>query len=185
MKEVGEVSVPKGRELDKNNWEIERFEGKKSDTASGFYKAELRETPFSDSSDPFKDVFGGTENDSESDLHIKTKDSNIEEMDNGKVYDRESGKIYESVTDWEKVQETLAQRYDSVAKYWERKSEEERKLFQKADEREVLSNDDLDHYRNFQEYALKAKENWEKANDVRKKNGYHQRKRQRKTGYRS
>lgn len=163
MNGFGEVSTPKESEASdsEKNQEIRTNGTERLDEGSGFSKRELRDTPFSDSSDPFKEYFPDrvdTKQPSASD--ILTRDTN------GKIRDDESGKCYESIADWKQEQETLAERYESVAGYWEKKAEEEKEAFQKINDEGEITVGDLKHYSHFQEYSLKAKENKEKAEAI-------------------
>ena len=164
MNGFGEVSSPKERDAydSEKNQEI-RTKGteERLDDGSGFSKKELRDTPFSDSSDPFKEYFPDrvdTKQPSASD--ILTRDTD------GKIRDGESGKCYESIADWKQKQETLGKRYEGIAEYWEKKAEEEKEAFQKINDEGEITVSDLKHYSHFQEYSLKAKENKEKAEAI-------------------
>lgn len=163
MNGFGEVSSPKERDAydSEKNQEIRIKGTEQLDDSSGFSKKELRDTPFSDSSDPFKEYFPdrvSIKQPSASDVVARDAD--------GKIRDSESGKCYESIADWKQEQETLAERYESVAEYWKKKAEEENAALQKINDEGEITVSDLKHYSHFQEYSLKAKENKEKAEAI-------------------
>lgn len=96
---------------------------------------DLRGNPFSDSSDIFDAAFknfGLTADTSEkkaSDTNDSSEDKDsfdyLGKGDEGKYYDRETGKAYDSIETWEKAQEILAKRYEGTAKYYEEKAKKE------------------------------------------------------------
>ena len=49
----------------------------------------------------------------------------LEKGEDGKYYDKETGKAYDSIEAWEKAQETLAKRYEGTAQYYEDKAKKE------------------------------------------------------------
>lgn len=95
----------------------------------------------------------------------------LEKGDDGKYYDKETGKSYESVEQWEKAQETLLKRYESIAKYFEDKAKKEWARFKNSEANGETPAEKWEHYRKSQEYYAKAKENKEKAQKVREKLG--------------
>lgn len=87
----------------------------------------------------------------------------LEKGDDGKYYDKETGKAYDSIEAWEKAQETLAKRYEGTAKYYEEKAKKEWARFKNAEKNGESDAEKWEHYRRSQEYYAKAKECKEKA----------------------
>lgn len=95
----------------------------------------------------------------------------LEKGDDGKYYDRETGKAYDSIAAWEKAQETLAKRYEGTSEYYEKKAKKEYAQFKNAEQNGESDAEKWEHYRRSQEYYAKAKECKEKAAHVREKLG--------------
>lgn len=95
----------------------------------------------------------------------------LEKGDDGKYYDKETGKSYDSVEDWVKAQETLAKRYEGTANYYEEKAKREWARFKNAEANGESETEKWEHYRKSQEYYAKAKECREKAKAIREKLG--------------
>lgn len=93
----------------------------------------------------------------------------LEKGDDGKYYDKETGKAYDSVDDWVKAQETLAKRYEGTAQYFEEKAKREWARFKNAEENGESDAEKWEHYRESQKYYAKAKECREKAALIREK----------------
>lgn len=155
--------------LEKNR-EIDRPVMRESDAPRLSPNTELRENPFSDSSDIFDAAFkkfGLTADISEnkaSDAKDSSEDKDyLEKGDDGKYYDKETGKAYDSIEAWEKAQETLAKRYEGTAKYYEEKAKKEWARFKNAEKNGESDVGKWEHYRRSQEYYAKAKECKEKA----------------------
>lgn len=93
----------------------------------------------------------------------------LEKGDDGKYYDKETGKTYDSAEDWVKTQETLAKRYESTAQYFEDKAKKEWARFKNAEQNGETNGEKWDHYRHSQQYYTKAKECREVATHIREK----------------
>lgn len=97
----------------------------------------------------------------------------LEKGEDGKYYDKETGKAYDSIEDWEKAQETLAKRYEGTAQYYEDKAKKEWARYANAEENGESEAEKWEHYRKSQEYYAKAKECKEKAAKVRERLSHH------------
>lgn len=95
----------------------------------------------------------------------------LEKGDDGKYYDKETGKAYDSIEAWEKAQETLAKRYEGTSEYFNEKAKKEYARFKNAEQNGESDTEKWEHYRHSQEYYAKAKECKEKAAHVREKIG--------------
>ena len=93
----------------------------------------------------------------------------LEKGEDGKYYDKETGKAYDSIEDWEKAQKTLAKRYEGTAQYYEEKAKKEWARYANAEENGESDAEKWEHHRKSQEYYAKAKECKEKAAKVREK----------------
>lgn len=93
----------------------------------------------------------------------------LEKGDNGKYYDKETGKAYDSVEAWVRAQETLAKRYESTAQYFEDKAKKGWARFKNAEQNGESEAEKWEHYRRSQEYYAKAKDCREKAVHIREK----------------
>lgn len=158
--------------LEKNR-EIDLHVIRETDAPRLSPNTDLRDNPFSDSSDIFDAAFKnfGLTADTSEDKTSDTKDSSedkdysdyLEKGDDGKYYDKETGKAYDSIKAWEKAQETLSKRYEGTAKYYEEKAKKEWARFKNAEKNGESDAEKWDHYRRSQEYYAKAKECKEKA----------------------
>lgn len=155
------------------NREIDRPVMRETDAPRLSPNTDLRDNPFSDSSDVFDAAFKnfGLTADTSEKKASDTKDSSedkdysyyLEKGDDGKYYDKETGKAYDSIEAWEKAQETLAKRYEGAAKYYEEKAKKEWARFKNAEKNGESDAEKWEHYRRSQEYYAKAKECKEKA----------------------
>lgn len=93
----------------------------------------------------------------------------LEKGDDGKYYDKETGRAYDSIEDWVKAQETLAKRYESTAQYFEDKAKKEWARFKNAEQNGESDAEKWEHYRRSQQYYDKAKDCREKAAHIREK----------------
>lgn len=93
----------------------------------------------------------------------------LEKGDDGKYYNKENGKAYDSIEAWEKAQEILAKRYEGTSKYYEEKAKKEYAYFENAEQNGESYAEKWEHYRRSQEYYAKAKECKEKVALVREK----------------
>lgn len=144
---------------------------------------DINNTPFQPDTDIYNDIFKknglisenseSQANESQSDSVENDKDYSeyLEKGDDGKYYDKETGKAYDSVEQWVKEQETLAKRYEGTAKYYEDKAKKEWARFKNADQNGETDAEKWEHYRKSQEYYAKAKECKEKAARIREKLG--------------
>lgn len=161
--------------------EIDRPVLKETDAPRLSPDTELQENPFSDSSDLFDAAFKnfGLTADTSETKDSDAKDSSeekdysdyLEKGDDGKYYDKETGKAYDSVEAWEKAQETLAKRYESTAQYYEDKAKKEWARFKNSEQNGESDAEKWEYYRRSQEYYAKAKECKEKAAHIREKLG--------------
>ena len=166
------ISPEKKREMD-------RPATRETDIPRLPHSTDIKDNPFSDSSDVFNEAFKklGLTADTSEKKASDTKDSSehkdysdyLEKGDDGKYYDKETGKAYDSIEAWEKAQETLAKRYESTAKYYEEKAKKEWARFKNAEENGESDSEKWEHYRRSQEYYTKAKECKEKAAHIREK----------------
>ena len=101
----------------------------------------------------------------------KDYSQNLEKGEDGKYYDKETGRAYDSIEAWVKAQDTLAKRYESVAQYFENRAKKEWARFKNAEQNGELDAEKWEHYRRSQEYYAKAKECKEKAAHIREKLG--------------
>lgn len=93
----------------------------------------------------------------------------LEKGDNGKYYDKETGKAYDSAENWVNAQETLAKRYECTAQYFETKAKKEWANFKNAEQNGESNGEKWDHYRRSQQYYANAKDCREKAAHIREK----------------
>lgn len=174
MSEFKETTSPE------KNREIDQPTMRETDAPRLPSNADIRDNPFSDSSDIFDDAFrnfGLTSDTTEkkSDTNDSSEDNDysdyLEKGDDGKYYDKETGKAYDSIEAWKKAQETLAKRYESTAKFYEDKAKKEWARFKNAEKNGESDDEKWEHYRRSQEYYAKAKECKEKAEKIRAKLG--------------
>lgn len=134
---------------------------------------DMKDNPFSYSSDIFKaafEKFGLTADTSDKkasdvkdSLEGKEYSDYLEKGDDGKYYDKETGKGYDSVEEWKKEQENWAKRYEKAAKYYKEKADQEWARFKATEENRGSYAEQWKHYQHSQEYYAKAKEYREKA----------------------
>lgn len=93
----------------------------------------------------------------------------LKKGDNGKYYDKETGREFVSVEEWEKTQITLAKRYDSTAEFYENKAKKEWARFKNSEENGEGPDEKWEHYKTSQECYAKAKEYKEKGEKIREK----------------
>lgn len=110
-------------------------------------------------------------NSSEASESSEKKDNSqyLEKGDDGKYYDKETGKAYDSATAWVKAQDTLVKRYESTAQYFEDKARKEWARFKNTEQDGESDAEKWEHYRRSQEYYAKAKDCREKAALIREK----------------
>lgn len=114
-----------------------------------------------------------SEHKSEANESSESKDYSqyLEKDEDGKYYDKETGRAYDSIEAWEKAQDTLAKRYESTAQYFEDRAKKEWARFKNAEQNGESNAEKWEHYRRSQEYYAKAKEYKEKAAHIREKLG--------------
>lgn len=154
---------------------------KESDIPRWMPDSEIGNEPSSDLSDVLNSVFRnyGLTAETASEKKSETSESpggkdyfeHIEQGEDGKYYDKETGRAYDSIEAWEKAQETLAKRYESTAQYYEEKAKKEWARFKNAEQNGESDAEKWEHYRRSQEYYTKAKECKEKAAHIREKFG--------------
>lgn len=166
MSEFKETTSPE------KNREIDQSEMRETDAPRLPSNTDIRDNPFYDSSDIFDAAFRNfgltadtTEKKSDTNDSSEGTDYSdyLEKGDDGKYYDKETGKAYDSIEAWEKAQETLAKRYESTAKFYEDKAKKEWARFKNAENNGESDAEKWEHYRRSQEYYAKAKECKEKA----------------------
>lgn len=142
---------------------------------------DVDDPPSSDSSDVYNDAFktyglfteaADSKNPqwSESEGN-KDYSAYLKKGEAGKYYDKETGKAYDSVGAWEKAQETLAKRYDSVTKFYKGKADKEWARFKNAENNGASDAERWDHYRQSQKYYAKTEEFKAKAEHIWNKLG--------------
>lgn len=87
----------------------------------------------------------------------------LEKGEDGKYYDKETGRSYESVEAWRKHLETLVKRYNSTADFYKMKADKEWARFKNSDANGESEAEKWEHYHSSQEYYTKEKECREKA----------------------
>lgn len=93
----------------------------------------------------------------------------LEKGDDGKYYDKEADKAYDSIEAWVKAQDTLAKRYESTAQYFKEKAKKEWARFKNAEQNGESDTEKWQHYRHSQEYYAKDKDFRERAEHTREK----------------
>ncbi len=138
---------------------------------------ELISSPLNDTTDAFSEVFkrfGLVDDPSEqtdTDISDLSSDNTVsqflEKGADGRYYDKETGRSYDSIEDWIKAQETLAKRYESTAEYFKAKADKEWARFKNSENNGESDAEKWEHYRKSQEYYSKSKECQEKAAEIR------------------
>jgi len=180
MSSFREVNIPKEAEQPKVK-EVERPALSESDSLLWNPDNQSDDTANGNLSDVYDSVFKsfGLTAETNSEKKSETNEASesedylryLEKGEDGKYYDKETGKAYDSIEAWEKVQETLARRYESTARYYEDKAKKEWARFKNAEQNGESDAEKWEHYRRSQEYYAKAKECKEKADHIREKLG--------------
>ena len=89
----------------------------------------------------------------------------LEKGDDGKYYDKETGKDYDSVDPWVKTQETMVKRYESIAQYFEDRAQKELARIKNGE----FETEKWGHYHHSQEFYAKAEHCRETAAHIREK----------------
>ena len=181
MSSFKETTIPKEFE------QAERIKGsdlptlKESDIPREIPDKEIGNEPSSDLSEVLNLVFKnfGLTTETTGEKKLETSELTVgkdysecpEQGEDGNFYDKETGRAYDSIEAWEKAQETLAQRYESTAQYYEGKAKKEWARFKNAEKNREPDAEKWEHYRRSQEYYAKAKECKEKAAHIREKLG--------------
>lgn len=163
--------------------ETDRFKIRDMGAVSVHYNAESMEDHFSEMKNAFDSIYKryGLVDDAESEkdgngrsdaADAQDYSQHLEKRDDGKYYDKETGKSYDSVEQWEKAQETLAKRYEGTANYYEEKAKKEWARFKNAEENGESDAEKWEHYRRANEYYAKAKECKEAAEKIRARLGH-------------
>lgn len=173
-----ETSTPKESEQAEKVKEADCPQFKDSDTPQWVPAENKSGTDLSDAlNSAFKTLGLATETNSEKKFETnesaerKDYSKYLEKGDDGKYYDKETGKAYASIEAWEKAQETLAKRYEGTSEYYREKAKKEYARFKNAEQNGESDAEKWEHYRRSQEYYAKAKECKEKATHVREKIG--------------
>lgn len=93
----------------------------------------------------------------------------LDKGEDGKWYDKETGKAYDSVDDWIKAQETLAKRYEGTADYYQKKADKAWARYKNAEANGDSADKKSQNYLESQKCYAKAKECSEKAAAIREK----------------
>lgn len=181
MSLLKETTVPKDTVLSETEAKTELPKIKDTDNPIWASEPDTKGNPTSELSDILNSVFksyGLIDNSADSGKSEKNESSNsekysdyLEKGEDGKYYDKETGKAYDSVEDWVKAQETLGKRYESTSKYYENKANKEWARFKNAEQNGETDAEKWEHYRKSQEYYDKAKECKEKADKIKEKIG--------------
>ena len=115
----------------------------------------------------------GEKKDNRKDTGEQTQDYSkyLDKGKDGKWYDKETGKSYDSVDAWVKAQETLAKRYEGTAEYYKKKADKAWARYKNAEENGDSDAQKWKNKREAQECYAKAKECNDKAAAIREKLG--------------
>lgn len=178
MSEFKEATIPKEGIVPEQHKETDCPKQIEADVPRMPRSGDFQDNPFADSSDVFEKIFKqyGLMTDaslerneaSQTDSHDKGEYSQyLEKHEDGRYYDKETGKAYDSVEAWEQAQDILAKRYEGTAKYYEERAKKEWARFKNAEANGETDVAKWEHYRRSQEYYAKAKECKEKAETIR------------------
>lgn len=182
MSEFKETVTPKDGVVSEQHRETDRPKMSESDVPRMPHATDVLDVPFSESSDIFNEIFkqyglvdASTSEKSETN-QTDTADGNdysqyLEKREDGKYYDKETGRSYDSIEAWKRAQETLAKRYEGTANYYEEKAKKEWARFKNSEANGESDAEKWEHYRRSQEYYAKAKECKEKAEKIRARLG--------------
>ncbi len=173
-----ETFAPKEGVVPGQHREIDRSEMSETYNPHITHNADFPAIPFSESSDTFTEIYKryGLVDVSESEKgeskqpdtsEIKDYSRYLEKREDGKCFDKETRKSYDSVEEWKQAQETLAKRYAGTASYFEEKANKEWARFKNAEVNGESDRERWEHYRRSQEDYAKAKECTEKAKMIR------------------
>ena len=95
----------------------------------------------------------------------------LDKGEDGKWYDKETGKTYDTVDDWLKAQETLAKRYEGAADYYQKKADKAWARYKNAESNGDSADKKSQNYLESKKCYEKAKECREKAAAIREKIG--------------
>lgn len=95
----------------------------------------------------------------------------LEKGEDGKFYDKETGKSYDSIDDWKKDLQTLLKKYESTAEYCEKKAAKEWAKYKNADQNGESEAAKWNHKKMAQEHYDRAKVCREKAEIIKQKLG--------------
>ena len=93
----------------------------------------------------------------------------LEKGDDGKYYDVETGRTYDSVEAWERSQEILAKRYEGTSEFHEGKAAKEYARYKNAENNGESLAEKKNHYANSQLFYEQAKSYREGAEQIRTK----------------
>lgn len=177
MREFKATFTPKEGFASDQYREIDRPKMSETDSPRIPHNADLPVTPFTESSDVFSAIYkryglvdASKSEKSESDQPNVSGGKDfpryLEEREDGKCFDKENGKSYDSVEEWQQGQETLTKRYEGVASYFERKANKEWARYKNSEANGESDIEKWEHYRRSQEYYAKAKECTEKVETI-------------------
>ena len=152
-----------------------------TDIPPAFDPTKMSENSATESKQFFDDIFktlgliSNTENKSDTSENRENDEVDYSEYldqdEDGKYRDKETGKVYDSIDEWKAEQETAAKRYYGAADYFEHKAKQEWAQFKSSEENGESEKEKWEHYRKSQEYYAKAKECREKGDEIMKKIG--------------
>ncbi len=104
---------------------------------------------------------------SKSNSQIERVDSRFQaKISDAKIFDKETGKTYESIEAWQKKQENLLKRYTGIAEHYQTKADKEWDSFVRVTSNGETENKRYEHYDSFREYQSKAREYKKMAKEI-------------------
>lgn len=157
---------------------VDRPQVREADAPRLSSNTEFRDKPSSESADVYGEVFKNfglsadgvekKEYDVKSSGEVKEYSNYLEKVENGKYCDKNTGKTFDSIEDWENHQTTVAKRFESTAQYYEKKAKKEWARFKNADNNDLSDSEKWEHYHQSQrcytkagEFKNKAQTKWE------------------------
>ena len=98
----------------------------------------------------------------------------LEKGEDGKYYDKETGKAYDSVADWKKAMETNIKKYESYSAYCKEQANKEWARYKNSESNGETSEQKQAHYLKSQMYYKASQEAQEKADKIKQKLGISQ-----------
>lgn len=93
----------------------------------------------------------------------------LKKGEDGSLFDKLTGKEYESVEKWEKAQEILADRLDGIARYCKGKADKEWEAFSDIQKNGGFETEKWEHYSQSKEYHQKELDCMKEAKSIREK----------------